>query len=296
MATEFTGIIAGISIDRENEIQPEFDANLYKFIIGQDGHDLTFTPNGSGSNSLTINGFVIADGIRAFFNNAVIQVSANGYVYVEFNIHHDENIADSATIIWSNSSLTETHDLIGSQAGFYRMKVLEVVSYEGRPTNRISYPLKARNTNKATTVTGSLESNVTAVTQETSDNSTRVATTEFVKKVRDEALSTTTISAINWTNLQSPINSTVSLENQAGYVKGRIQLSSIGLSDTSSWTIGSLPVGFRPKQSIETAAGVSGADNVLYLNIGTSGTISVEFTGSPTDNITIDANIGYETA
>lgn len=100
---------------------------------------------------------------------------------------------------------------------------------------------------------GNIESNVTAVTQETRDSSKKVATTEFVKNVMARENNTSTIQ-ISYTNIRA----TATNSEQEGWISrrfnsciGRIYLNGYAMLDgMNGRPIASLPIGYRPKENI----------------------------------------------
>lgn len=262
MAT-IQGIVAGTSIDGSNKIEPQFDALVYDFIINKDGHTLSFSTSGT---TIIANGFAIADGVRGFFENDQITIAANGYLYVKFTTHHDETVADTVELEWSATALTETHDNIGSVAGIYRMKVLTVVSGEATVNNHIE---NIKDTDEAETVTDTIAENATGTTPETTDNSTKVATTEFVNNVITKKFNEFKTAEAT-TNVQMTV-STNSLIKQAKTVIFDFAGSVLTYGGVQAGTVLiTLPEGFRPSQQI--AIGDSGYRDF----INTDGTVTSE--------------------
>lgn len=287
MAQEYQGIIAGISTAKENEIQPSFDAGIYDFIVGQDGHALSFKIDGT---TIISNGFVIADGVRAFFNNAAIDGNVNGYLYAELTMHHNTDEADSAILKWSATELSEQHDNIGSTAGLYRMLILEVVGLEATVRNLIYYPHQAYYADEADVVTGYLANGVTAITQPNENNSDLVATTKFVHNVLNQELNAgqTNVALQNITGTGSQV---LSLKKQGGYAVGQLSIRGT-LTDSGNQQIGTIPVGYRPTTSIETAIGYEGNNRIMYLQIDTDGAVKLNYPAN--NNFVIDTTFGYE--
>lgn len=244
MAT-IKGIIAGISIDKANEIPPEFDAMIYKHIIGQNGHSLSFSSSGT---TLTVNGIVIADGMRGYFNNEQITIGANGYLYVKFTTYHNLEQVDTVELEWSTTALVETHDNIGSVAGIYRMNVLTVANSQATTSNTIIGVQNAENAENAEIVTTTIAAGATGTTPATSDNSTKVATTAFVQaaataKLNEFASATLTLA----TNASVATNS---IKKQGRSVIIDFDASSPSQMIEVGNVVATIPIGFRPTNDI----------------------------------------------
>lgn len=289
MAT-IQGIVAGTSIDGSNKIEPQFDALIYDFIINKDGHTLSFSTSGT---TIIANGFAIADGVRGFFENDQITIAANGYLYVKFTTHHDETIADTVELEWSATALTETHDNIGSVAGIYRMKVLTVVSGEATVNNYIE---NIKDTDEAETVTDTIAENATGTTQETTDNSTKVATTAFVNNA---VAAKFTEFDINQLTLATGISATTnSITKQGKSVIINFSAPAPNNKINQNETIATIPANYRPSQQFTVANNISsGAQGAaVLLTINTNGIITANFEwggGAYVATYPLTFNIGY---
>lgn len=263
------GIIAGISVNNSNKIEPDFDAMVYDYIINQDGHKLSFSTNDT---ILTVNGFAIADGIRGFFDNEQITIAANGYLYVLFTTHYNEAVADTVELEWSATALTETHNNIGSVAGIYRMKVLTIVNGSQTVNNEITGVLNAQNADVAQTVSTTIAAGATGTTPATTDNSTKVATTAFVNaavQAKFDEITTTGFTAA----------SNVTLSTNEVKKQGKTVIFNLYATITAPYLeanspIATLPVYFRPASQISGL--ISWGDNITLddgLYIGTDGVL-----------------------
>ena len=276
------GVIAGISIDKSNEIKPSFDAMIYNFVIGQDGHALAFSTSGT---TLTVNGFAVANGIRGFFENAQITIATNGYLYVLFTTHQSASVADTVELEWSATALTETHDNIGSVAGIYRMKVLTVSSGTATVNNKIECVAAAET---AENVTETLAEGVTGTTPATTDNSTKVATTEFVNAAILAKYTTfdTTQFSLSFTASSTTTNS-ITKQGKSVICNFKAVAGSGTYIPTGN-TVLTIPEGYRPAAQLTIPAA---AATLGIIRINTDGTVITN--GYFTAEEELSFNAGY---
>ena len=286
MAT-IQGIVAGISIDDSNKIEPQFDAMVYDYIIGRDGHSLSFSSSGS---TLTVNGFAIADGVRGFFDNEIITIGANGYLYVKFTTYHDETVADTVELEWSATALTETHDNIGSIAGIYRMKVLTIVNSVATTNNGMISIQNTQNADEAETVTTTIAAGATGTTPATTDNSTKVATTAFVNNAINAKINefaTAQFSGANGVVLNASKNE---IKKQGRTVICNFEGTNSGSGGSYGSVIMTIPVNFRPSADIS----IHNDDGFSYVWLYADGTVKATLDFSGGGNV-IKFNAGYIT-
>lgn len=209
---EQKGIITGIG----NTITPEIDAVINDFIVNGNTIIKGFENQYTSSNNTNVlsAGMCQFCGYRGVLPTDVTLVGT--YVYGKFVLHFDNSIEDEFYIEASNTN-RRTTTITG--AGTYYLKLYA----NGVKQGFISYPDKATFSDIATNLDydGTIGNNVTAVTQPINDNSTKVATTEYVKNQIENDIGykaqTISILADGYT-LQSGYNYSLKFEKKANYV------------------------------------------------------------------------------
>lgn len=231
-------IIAG----NQNKIPPELDASYRDICINANGHKITLSLSGS---NITANGIAFAHGVVGYYKNEIINdASNNGYVYVTLTTNQDEDVEDSTEIFFSSVVLTELTPNISTIAGTYRMLVATITDGSITYQNKVEYPKYAVNADVAERVTGTIASNTKATTQPTSDNSTKVATTAFVKNAIESYKLSDTLTANN-------INTTENIiYNRLGLCGIKLKGTWTGSIATAGAVIAVVKEGFRPETNI----------------------------------------------
>lgn len=172
---EYKGIIAGIG-DKQNNvnvIDPQFDAKIRKFIIGQncilEGLELNGDTISAGS--------CIAEGYVGYLPEQKTLEFPNGYVYGRFKVNQDSLILDEFDIINSNVEILIQDDILHNAGEYYLL-----LYQEGKKVIDAKYPLNAVNSENTDHINdnGTIGSMVTCPTPPVNDNSKKIANTEYV--------------------------------------------------------------------------------------------------------------------
>lgn len=173
MAEQFKGIITGAGNKSQNinVITPEIDAKLYYFIIGNNGIINGF----DYQNGVLSSGLCVAMGYRGY--SPVSQQGSGRYIYGRFTVHHDSDIEDDFSVVFTDDRQTQQDDILHGPGVYW----LELYNRDQEIT-KIRYPAYADESDVAQVVKagGQLLENVTAETPPINNNSNRVATTKFV--------------------------------------------------------------------------------------------------------------------
>lgn len=262
-------IIAG----NQNKIPPELDASYRDICINANGHKITLSLSGS---NITANGIAFAHGVVGYYKNEIINdASNNGYVYVTLTTNQDEDVEDSTEIFFSSVVLTELTPNISTIAGTYRMLVATITDGSITYQNKVEYPKYAVNADVAERVTGTIASNTKATTQPTTDRSTKVSTTAFVKNAIESQMQSGELGSFH----QNISSQTSTVLKRLGLVAIRLEFTVSGsvFSDgiPTGQTIAVIPEWARPSQSVIKTT----ADNRTF-SIGTNGSIVETTSGS----------------
>lgn len=262
------GIIAG----NGNTIPPELDAGIRKIILNTNGQFLNVVYDSSTA-KYEFSGIAFARGVVCLFDPEEIALGSDGYVYVDFTMHFDPDVADEGTLYFSSTALATQEDNIDQGAGTYRLLVGTMSGGTYSSQNYVSMPLNAYNAEVAERVTGTIANSVSATTQDISDNSNKVATTRFVRNLVQSYLKQSTISAPN-----------ISTSKNACY--NRLNLVGIQLFGTWSGgsviagdTIATVPVGYRPSQDVIVPylSTVASYDREFLATIHSDGRITISY-------------------
>lgn len=188
--------MASIISGNGNKIQPDFDAAIRELCFGTyKGQNLIYT---STTNGFFVEGYAFVFGFVSFFSGAKIELNGetNGFVYVDFTVYYDEDIKDETSVYFSSTPIERTDDISGGP-GTYSFCVATITNGVFEKHFGISYPALSQVAEIAHVVDLYIESNATATTQETSDNTTKVATTEFVHNAIDSRIDDSTVSITN---------------------------------------------------------------------------------------------------
>lgn len=255
------GIIAG----NGNTIPPELDAGIRKIILNTNGQFLNVVYDSSTA-KYEFSGIAFARGVVCLFDPEEITLGSDGYVYVDFTMHFDPDVADEGTLYFSATALATQEDNIDQGAGTYRLLVGTMSGGTYSSQNYVSMPLNAYNAEVAERVTGTIASSASATTQETTDNSNKVATTRFVRNLVQSYLKQSTLSAPNFSTNK---NACYNRLNLIGIIfAGTYQSISQG-----PVTFAIVPSGYRPNSTITIYVKVG--NNIYDGYIDTSGNVVV---------------------
>lgn len=229
-----------------NIIPPEMDASIRNIVLGTSfGQKLTFTPSQSG---YTVDGIAFTYGYVALFKKEGISAGQNGYIYVDFTVHYDEDVQDETNVYFSDTAKI-SGDNISEGAGTYTLLVAVITNGTLAKRNEKTQPERALYSRLAQVVIGAIASNATATTQPTSDNTTKVATTQFVKNVINASAYDGQVGSID-----SHLNVTKNeCHRRLNLVGVSLELNSpndFPAATLSISTIGTLPENYRPQSSV----------------------------------------------
>lgn len=190
---QYKGIIAGIG-DKSNKINlisPQFDARIYNFIIGKnciiDGLEL--------NNKTLSAGACVCQGYRGVIDTSIKLVTTMGYIYGVFKVNFDNDKPDEFYIETSSTKIERKDDILHGTGVYY----LELY-YNGLVRLPRDYPNSAVYADKSQFVSNTIGEKATATTQDVNDNSTKVATTEYVHNQIEEQIkpATTTLTLFSF--------------------------------------------------------------------------------------------------
>lgn len=266
----YKGIVAGIGNKQEdiNVIQPEFDAIIRNFIIGQDcildGLELK-------GNVLTA-GSCIGKGFPGFFPKDTTIDNSDGYIYAAFRTHRNSLIADDFSIVtypFDIDAETSNEDIL-HKAGVYYFLLYE----KGKKVVKSLYPKNALSSDYTSHINdnGTIGQNVTAYTYGINDNSDKVSTTKYVYNQIKEELAESEYEAITTDNFGQNGYKVI---RRAKYCIIEIYTAIAGRSNIEG-ILNTLPEGFRPRQNTTIAQLSSrqlGTTNEGTIVINTEGNI-----------------------
>lgn len=283
-------IIAG----NGNVIPPELDAGIRDLIIGVQGHKLKFSAHPTSAGYL-VSGIAFAYGYIALFDEEEVLIRGIGKIYVDFTVHHDEDIPDEVNIYFSDVDSSNNQD-ISKVAGTYSLQVWHntLPNYDWFYDNVVEYPRYAKYADSAYVVTDEIASNATATTQATSDNTTKVATTEFVHNVIDAQIDdsrTVSVTNAKFTAQQNAIN------YRLGAVVVNLKLKVVYGQSVGGGTVSVGTVPFAPRTAIRDSVSISDG-NYGKFDIDTSGNITLDLPsqGAWYDQEEFYINCGYLTS
>lgn len=285
----YKGTIAGIG-DKylgANIIKPEFDAKIYKFIIGKDCIIDGLNLNGNVLSA----GMCVAQGYRGKLKSP-ITLDTTAYVYGVFKVNFDSNTPDEFYIETSDSEINQKDDILHSAGTYYLLLYKNGVAQLSRnyPANAVY----ADNTNHIND-DGTLGKNVTAPTQPVNTSNKTPATTEFVRNQIKEEIGYDELVLGGSGDAFTPFI----LKRKAKMVVGKVYLIVSGSDYQAGQTIYTLPDGWKPKEKIKLG-------NYSYLGltpygrwtiyIDTNGKVYGEQTSDNTISTIINTKcFGYET-
>ncbi len=265
----------GDSVTGKNEIVPTFDAKIYNFYSQVDPGIVASEANRFPI-SIIDRGIIVGPGLAHAYGyfgmsdapvqfNFVIPSSGTQYskVYVEFDLSARPQAMAVKVTPQSDTSVIELQQdkLSEITTGVYQIQLyLIAIQTNGTITftdqrnmlNRVAYSTHSINSDLATNSKnlisgGTIASNVTAHTQAQTDNSTKVATTSYVRTAITNVknITTGTLSVVV-SNTSVPENW---VKRQVNFVIGciRIKDSNATRYETTSKHLATIPEGFRPK-------------------------------------------------
>lgn len=260
---EYQGIVTGIG-DKEskiNLIQPEVDAIITKFIIG----------NNTIIDGLNLDGNVLSKGIcvlcgyRGVLNETQTIPTTTKYIYGKFVINFDENIEDTFSIV------AKDEEIIGNinpseivVAGEYYLEL-----YANRELSKnmptYKYPAQANQsviTNRVAS-NGELENGVTCITQLKNDNSDNVANTLYVHRQIEEEIDREEVSG-DFSTTSDFVLGSYTLIRKSKLVVGNITVSENGINNAFAlmgMKIAEFPDGFIPAETLSFCFGIENASD-----------------------------------
>lgn len=314
----------GDSVTGKNEIVPTFDAKIYNFysqvepgVIGseKDKFPLTIIDRGIkiGAGMAHAFGYFGMSDEEVQFNY-VIPSSQTQYskVYAEIDLSSRPQSFSINVTPQSDTTVIEllSDNLSEITTGIYQVPLYlitihpngTIVSSDIRTLlNRISYARHSDDSTNSLNLkdNGTIAGSVTAVTQSEQDNSTKVATTEFVTRA------VTNIKNIIQGDISIPVAFTSISENwikrQVNFIIGRLYFddSNANRYETTYIKIGQLPSGFEPKTNLQFPISVSnwvmsGAWQMFWATIQTDGGIYVTSNSSAIRAYGYKFDFGYE--
>lgn len=246
--TVYKGIIAGIG-DKNlgaNIIKPEFDAKIYKFIIGKN-----CIIDGLNLNGNTLSpGMCVAEGYRGELKSP-LTLDTTAYVYGVFKVNFDSDSLDEFYIETSTTKIIRQDDILHTSGTYYLL-----LYKNGAAQLSHNYPqnaVYADNTNHIND-NGTLGKNVTAPTQPVNDNSTKVASAEYVHNQIKEEINYDIVElkvysrGIN--NVSEGQVGILTLKRKAKYVIGVFDLTAGYGSNNARLYTDDIPNGFKPINTV----------------------------------------------
>lgn len=299
----YKGIMSGIG-DIENNvnvIRPFFDARVRNFIIGQDGIIDGFKVD----NGFINNGICVAQGYIGQYSGVPIPITSGNYIYGKFVIYNDDTILDEFYIVVADSEIVYDNDDILHGPGTFYLPLND--------SKRLDYPQNAYHSDYTDTVlTGNigidktnLQDGVTAVTQESNDNSKKVATTEFVQGLLKKYINADSYSNAFNTGSNTIFSTEISIRRRSQFVLLNININIIkqgSVGGTAQGTVfAQLPDGYFPKQEYTIGELKASGDYLTnthgYIKVSTAGEIYLDsFVQSGNNSVSIyTLAIGWET-
>ena len=298
----------GDKVTGKNEIVPNFDAKIYNFYSQVDPGVVASEANRFPI-SIIDRGIIIGPGLAHSYGyfgmsdapvqfNFVIPSSGTQYskVYVEFDLSARPQAMAVKVTPQSDTTVIELQQdkLSEITTGIYQIPLyLVAIQTNGTITftdqrnmlNRVAYSTHSINSDLATNSKnlisgGTIASNVTAHTQAQTDNSTKLATTSYVRTA------ITNVKNITSGVISIPVSHTgVSanwVKRQVNFVIGSLiyQDGNATRYTGTSLKIGQIPDGYRPKSQMQFVIANSnwtnsGAYTAHYATINTDGSIYI---------------------
>lgn len=289
-------------------VQNYDDARLFRYACGgYDGvvknfeNECGYEINGSTFNVKS--GEIVIDGWQADIDGSgssitVDSIAGKQYYVLYAEIDLQVSVDQKASIKASYNTayyptITRGDDLTTNSSGVARIELYRFEASNGVISNvvkqfkTIDYGW-VKNSEKATQLTGTIDSEVLATTQPNTDNSTKVATTAFVKTAIGDALN------IIEGNIMFGSSVAGKVYRQANFVYGKVE----GWNRVGEYQTFTIPQQFRPKTNIScgydisyTSALIGGTSPVCIVK--TNG--NIEFSGPSFGNITLRGiYFGYE--
>lgn len=292
------GIIAGIGdkIQGKNLITPEIDAKVYNYILGKEAiiDGLTIS-----NNELT-KGTCILCGYRGV-NTEIkpLNTSVDKYIYGKFTLHFSDVLDEFDIETSETPKPTNVNPITIDTAGTYYLLLYvyidgAYVKYFDLDTN--DYPAKAYESDEATDLIsgGTIASNVTGTTQNVNDNSTKVATTEYVHNQIEEEIDANEYTG-NFVAKNGAIIGTYTLKRKAKFVIGVANVISGNIGNmTGIWT--TFPQGFKPKSAfyfgIYSRIINITSNSIMYCN--TNGEVTMAIDSGEIGDYNYSTTFGYE--
>ena len=219
-------------------------------------------------------GIVVHKGYRGEITND-IEIGSATLVYAQFVLHNNEEVTDEFNVVTTNSPLPA--ETIDGDTITYNLWL-----YSNGRKNPALYNIPAIAEHSLTCDTvlegGVIDSNVTGITQAVNDNSSRIATTEYVENQieHDIGYETKTVK-LTVTSSSGEIQdfATLTLQRKAYQVLCVLNTTtspvSVGNTSAEGWIVftESLPEGFRPQKDTLTTCGwrVDRVNMVEYFNL-----------------------------
>jgi hypothetical protein len=298
----------GDSVTGKNEIIPTFDAKIFNFYL-QVAPGVVASEKNKFAISMIDRGIVIGPGLVQAYGyfglsdspaqfNYLIPSSGTQYskVYAEIDLSaRPQNFAvkvtpqsESTVIELQDDNLNDiTSGICQIPLYLINIKTDGTITYSDiRPMiEKVAYASHSNNSDMATNsrnivAGGTIASTVTATTQSQNDNSTKVATTSYVRTA------ITNVKNITSGVISIPVSYTgVSaqwVKRQVNFVIGRLEFADSNATryEGTSLKIGVIPSGFRPKTTMKFVIANSnwtnsGAYTCHYATINTDGTIYI---------------------
>lgn len=231
---EYQGIITGIGDKAlgKNLIMPELDAYINKFIIGKntiiEGLYLNY-------NEKTISaGACILCGFRGIIEESQTfdTYEQNTYIYGKFVLHFDKDIQDEFYIETTTTQKTDTNvnPIKITEAGIYYLLLYTGLTRNPDLDTTHPYPVNAQRSIETDLVKNGaeIESDVEGYTQPVNDNTTRIATTEYVHRQIEEEIDYDSITLeikATYSNAGSATKiGEITIERKAKYCIGKIKI------------------------------------------------------------------------
>lgn len=319
------GIVTGIGDKNlnKNVIVPKIDADLNDYILNKnciiDGLEVI-------SNTLTA-GTCVLKGYRGILENAET-LNGETYIYGKFTLNFDNGITENLEVDDFDILKTNSEPQDGTinptsitEQGIYYLLLYTYTNNEYVVNPNLDdthkYPLHAYEANETDLIKNGavIESDVIATTQARNDNSTKVATTEYVHNQIEEEIHYDTANVSMAITYQQTIggsqtlSKTFVIKRKAKYIIANIEnITGYVGNGFSSQIIATIPSGYRPQQQVygcfvcTTSETIEGqlspyvSVNPIRLIISTNGEITIDAKSFNYATITQGQIVfGYET-
>lgn len=305
---EYEGVISGIG-DKEtskNLISPYMDAAVYDFIINHE-------PDGGYTDIIRIDGFEIDTENKILTGGTLCYRGFRGVIDTSMPLENAERIYAVFDTIENEFSILMTNeyydnantDILATPNKYYL--ILYLYGGDGNYNPQFlpyNYPINSYNCDYALTVKETVGADATGTTQPVNDNSTKIATTEYVKNQIDEDINYG--EAIIDMTISGQKFGEIKLKRKSKIVTGQIIFTQDQYTGGGAGIIFQIPDGFLPKGIIYVGAiyqntlgsSVQESKQIFIFQITGSGSGTVLYIVSEDAYEKADirvSNIGWET-